>query len=133
MAVAAHYLDGRFPGRVNLVWRDTDEARAGMINIVAPWLIDKIDLQIDLMMNFLSMHHMPQQTIDFYFGSLIAPKVWFLYHENRLVPRSTDEGEGFLTKTPTRSAMNIQHSVQIHWGTTGKGTFAEFIRNPAVM
>ena len=101
MAVAAHYLDGRFPGRVNLVWRDTDEAREGMINIVAPWLIDKIDLQIGLMINFLSMHHMPQQTIDFYFGSLIAPKVRFLYHENRLVPRSTDEGEGFLKKTPT--------------------------------
>ncbi|MDC2993192.1 putative sugar O-methyltransferase, partial [bacterium] len=120
MAVAAHYFDGRFPGRVNLVWRDTDAVRAGMINVVAPWLIDKIDLQIDLMINFLSMHHMPQRTMDFYFARLIAPKVRFLYHENRLVPRRADEGEGFLEKIPKRSEMDILHSVQFQWGTTGQ-------------
>ena len=133
MAVAALYFDGRFPGRVNLVWRDTDEVRAGMINVVAPWLIDKIDVQIDLMINFLSMHHMPQRTIDFYFGRLIAPKVRFLYHENRLVPRSVYEGEGSLEKTPTRAEMVIRHSVQIPWGgTSEKPTFSEFLRNPAL-
>ena len=131
MAVAAHYFDGRFPGRVNLVWLDTDAVRAGMINVVAPWLIDKIDLPIDLMINFLSMHHMPQQTMDFYFARLIAPKVRFLYHENRLVPWRIHEGEGFLEKTPKRSEMDIRHSIQIPWGTSGKATFSEFIANPA--
>ena len=98
MAVAAQYFDGRFPGRVNLVWRDTDKARAGMINVVAPWLIDKIDFQIDLMINFLSLH-LPQP-MDFYFARLIATKVRFFYHENRLGPPERREGEGFLDKTP---------------------------------
>ena len=132
MALAAHYFDGRFPGRVNLVWHDRDKVRAGMINVVAPWLIDKIDLQIDLMTNFLSMHHMAQQTIDFYFARLIVPKVRFFYHENRLVPRRAYEGEGSLEKTPKRTEMVIRHSVQIPWGTTGKATFSEFIGNPAL-
>ena len=132
MAVAAHYFDGRFPGRVNLVWRDTDAVRVGMINVVAPWLIDKIDLQIDLMINFLSMHHMPQRTMDFYFARLIAPKVRFFYHENRLVPRSAHEGEGFLEKTPKRTEMDIRHSVQIPWGNPKLKTFSEFMRNPAL-
>ena len=104
----------------------------GMINVVAPWLIDKIDLQIDLMINFLSLHHMPQRTVDFYFARLIAPKVRFLYHGNQLVPRRADEGEGFLEQTPTRSEMDIRHSIQIPWGTTGKATFSEFIHNPAL-
>jgi len=130
MAVAAHYFDGRFPGRVNLVWRDTDAVRAGMINVVAPWLIDKIDLQVDLMINFLSMHHMPQRTIDFYFARLIAPKVRFFYHENRLGPRSATEGEGFLDKTPKRIEMDIRHSIQIPWGSSKQPTFSEFIYNP---
>ena len=132
MAVAAHYFDGRFPGRVHLVWRDTDAVRAGMINVVAPWLIDKIDLQIDLMINFLSMHHMPQRTMDFYFARLIAPKVRFFYHENRLVPRSAHEGEGFLEQAPKRAEMDIRHSIQIPWGKTKIGTFSEFMRNPAL-
>ena len=132
MAVAAHYFDGRFPGRVNLVWRDTDAVRAGMINVVAPWLIDKIDLQIDLMVNFLSMHHMPQRTMDFYFARLIAPKVRFFYHENRLVPRSAHEGEGFLEQAPKRAEMDIHHSIQIPLGKSKIGTFSEFMRNPAL-
>ena len=132
MAVAAHYFDGRFPGRVNLVWRDTDAVRAGMINVVAPWLIDKIDLQIDLMINFLSMHHMPQRIMDFYFARLIAPKVRFFYHENRLVPRSAHEGEGFLRQAPKRAEMDIRHSIQIPWGKSKIGTFSEFMRNPAL-
>ena len=36
MAVAAHYFDGRFPCRINLVWRDTDLVRVGILNVVAP-------------------------------------------------------------------------------------------------
>ncbi len=132
MAVAAHYFDGRFPGRVNLVWCDTDSVRAGMINVVAPWLIDKINLQIDLMINFLSLHHMPQRTMDFYFARLIAPKVRFFYHENRLGPRSAAEGEGFLDKTPKRIEMDIRHSAQIPWWTSKQPTFSEFIYNPVL-
>ena len=135
MALAAHYFDGRFPGRVNLVWRDTDAVRAGMINVVAPWLIDKIDLQIDLMINFLSMHHMPQRTMDFYFARLIAPKVRFFYHENRLAPRFAHEGEGFLEQTPKRNELDVRHSIQIPWvpiGSIGRATFSEFIVNPAL-
>ena len=132
MAVAAHYLDGRFPGRVNLVWRDTDVVRAGMINVVAPWLIYKIDFQVDLMINFLSMHHMPQQTMDFYFARLIAPKVRFFYHENRLVPRRADEGEGLLEKTPERAKMEMCHSVEVPWGLHNQKFFSEFMRNPAL-
>ena len=131
MAVAAHYFDGRFPGCVNLVWGETDTVRAGMINVVAPWLIDKIDPPIDLLINFLSMHHMPQRTMDFYFARLIAPKVRFFYHENRLAPRSTQEGEGFMEKTPERAKMDMRHSVQIPWGSKFK-TFSEFMRNPAL-
>ncbi|MGB1006643.1 MAG: putative sugar O-methyltransferase, partial [Thalassobaculaceae bacterium] len=132
MAVAAHYFDGRFPGRVNLVWRDTDAVRAGMVNVVAPWLIDKFDPPIDLMINFLSMHHMPQRTMDFYFARLIAPKVRFFYHENRLVPRNAEEGEGLLEKTPERAKMEMCHSVQIPWGNPKLKTFSEFMRNPAL-
>ncbi|MEC8173171.1 MAG: putative sugar O-methyltransferase [Pseudomonadota bacterium] len=132
MAVAAHYFDGRFPGRVNLVWRDTDVVRAGMINVVAPWLIYKIGFQVDLMINFLSMHHMPQQTMDFYFARLIDPKVRFFYHENRLVPRRANEGEGLLEKTPERAKMEIYHSVELPWGIPNHQTFSEFIRNPAL-
>ena len=132
MAVAAHYFNGRFPGRVNLVWCDTDAVRAGMINVVAPWLIDKIDLEIDLMINFLSMHHMPQRTMNFYFARLIAPKVRFFYHENRLAPRSTDEGEGLLGKTPKRAEMEMRHSIQIPWWNSKLKTFSEFMRNPAL-
>ncbi len=78
------------------------------------------------------MHHMPQRTMDFYFARLIAPKVRFFYHENRLVPRSAHEGEGFLEKTPERTEMDIRHSVQIPWGNPKLETFSEFMRNPAL-
>ena len=81
-----------------------------MINVVAPCLIDKIDLQIDLMISFLPMRHMPQRTMDFYFARLIAPKFRFFYHENRLVPRSAHEGEGFLEKH--RNALKWTSDIQ---------------------
>ena len=132
MAIAAHYFDGRFPGRVNLVWCETETVRPGMINVVAPWLIDKIDLQIDLMINFLSMHHMPQRTMDFYFARLIAPRVRFFYHENRLEPRAQNLGEGELRLSPKRAGMDVRHSIEIPWGVSEKATFSELICNPAV-
>ncbi|HBJ94023.1 MAG TPA: hypothetical protein DDZ43_14175, partial [Hyphomonadaceae bacterium] len=60
VGLAATYLEACFPNRVNLVWDETDDVIAGKINVVTPWLIDKIDEPIDLMINFLSLHHMPQ-------------------------------------------------------------------------
>ncbi|MEK9595961.1 MAG: putative sugar O-methyltransferase [Rhodospirillaceae bacterium] len=107
VGLAATYLEACFPNRVNLVWDETDDVIAGKINIVTPWLIDKINEPIDLMINFLSLHHMPQETMDYYFGNLICPKVKFLYHENRLVPRSTHEGEGSLLNVPGRPQFTI--------------------------
>jgi len=107
VGLAATYLEACFPNRVNLVWDETDEVIAGKINIVTPWLIDKIDEPIDLMINFLSLHHMPQETMDYYFGNFICPKVKFLYHENRLVPRHTYEGEGSLLNVPDRAQFSI--------------------------
>lgn len=140
VGLAATYLEACFPNRVNLVWDETDEVIAGKINIVTPWLIDKIDEPIDLMINFLSLHHMPQETMDYYFGNFICPKVKFLYHENRLVPRLTYEGEGSLLNVPDRAQFSIHAGPEnmANYGMKADGTtflvpeaVAEFMVNKA--
>ena len=107
VGLAATYLEACFPGRVNLVWDAHDEIISGKINVLAPWLIDKIDEPIDLMINFYSLHHMPQVTMNHYFDTLIYPKVRFLYHENRMYPRSMNEGEGSLLHVAARQQFTI--------------------------
>ena len=105
VGLAATYLVACFPNRVNLVWDENDKVIAGKINIVTPWLIDRIDEPIDLMINFLSLHHMPQETMNHYFDTLISPKVKFLYHENRMQPRLA--GEGSLLNVAARQQFTI--------------------------
>ena len=107
VGLAATYLEACFPGRVNLVWDAHDAIISGKINVLAPWLIDKIDEPIDLMINFYSLHHMPQVTMNHYFNTLIYPKVRFLYHENRMHPRSMKEGEGSLLRVAARQQFTI--------------------------
>ena len=140
VGLAAFYLDACFPGRVNLVWDAQDQIIPGKINILAPWLIDKIDGPICLMINFLSLHHMPQVTMDYYFRKLICPKIKFLYHENRMQPRSKTEGEGSLLNVDQRKQftihagreMNDNMRIDVNTGkTTGQipTVMAEFLIN----
>lgn len=129
MAIAAHYFSKRFPNRVNLVWQNTDTIRHGMINILAPWFIDMIDIEVDLMINFTSLQHMPQSVAEYYFSQLISTKVRYLYHENRLAPRSHHEREGCLGTLSNRLEMDIRHSIEL---PTRIPIFSEFIRNPRV-
>lgn len=107
LTLAATYLEACFPGRVNLVWDAQDEIILGKINVLVPWYIDKIEKPIDLMMNFSSFHHMPQVTMNHYFDTLISPKVKYLYHENRMQPRSQSEGEGSLANVAARQQFII--------------------------
>ena len=90
----ATYLEACFLGRVNLVWDAQDQIVLGKINILVPWLIDRINESIDLVINFSSFHHMPQIVMNHYFDTLISPKVNYRYHENTMQPRSQHEGEG---------------------------------------
>ncbi|MEQ8394055.1 putative sugar O-methyltransferase [Thalassobaculum sp.] len=87
MLLAARYLHRFFGGRVNVVWHDRDPIIEGGINIVAPWLIDRIDVPIDLLVNFLSFQHMSMAALRFYGERLIEPRVQAVFHENRDRPR----------------------------------------------
>ncbi|MDA8575280.1 putative sugar O-methyltransferase [Alphaproteobacteria bacterium] len=142
VGLAAAYLEACFPGRVNLVWDAQDEIILGKINILVPWLIDKINEPIDLMINFLSLQHMPQVTMNHYFDTLISPKVKYLYHENRMQPRSQHEGEGSLLNVAARQQFTIhagpEMETNLSYNTAGKKIglaptiVAEFLVNKAL-
>jgi len=87
MILAARFLGHFHPGRVHLVWSEADEPKEGHINIVAPWLIDRIDTPIDLLINYLSFQHMSIDALNYYSDRLIRPRVQVIYHENRDRPR----------------------------------------------
>ena len=115
LAVASVYFQRASDKPVNVVWTPEDECRQGSVNIIAPWLIDKLPATIDLMLNFLSMHHMPSETHEYYYQNLIKDRVRYLYHENRLEPRVASEGEGSLSHSRIRQAAQLLASEeQIH-------------------
>lgn len=119
MLLAARFLGHFFKGRVNLVWREEDAILDGGINIVAPWLIDRIDVPIDLLVNFLSFQHMSMAALRFYGERLIEPRVKALYHENRERPR-----EGFDVGSPDypfRQFFSVARSVAVFRATDSKG------------
>jgi len=87
MLLAARFLGHFFPNRVNLVWSGDEAPVEGRINIVAPWLVDRIEVPVDLLVNFLSFHHMSIDALRFYGEHLIEPRVGALYHQNRDRPR----------------------------------------------
>jgi hypothetical protein len=142
VGLAATYLEACFPGRVNLVWDAQDEIILGKINILVPWLIDKINEPTDLMINFLSLQHMPQVTMNHYFDTLISPKVKFLYHENRMQPLSVGEGEGSLLNVAARQQFTIhagpEMETKLSYNKAGKKIgilptpVAEFLVNKAL-
>ena len=141
LGLAATYLEACFPGRVNLVWDAQDEIILGKINVLVPWYIDKIEKPIDLMMNFSSFHHMPHVTMNHYFDTLISPKVKYLYHENRMQPRSVHEGEGSLLHVAARQQFTIhagpEMDTNLSYNKASKETwvtpiFAEFLVNKAL-
>jgi hypothetical protein len=142
IALAATYLEACFPGRVNLVWDAQDEIILGKINILVPWLIDKINEPIDLMINFSSFHHMPQVVMNHYFDTLICPKVKYLYHENRMQPRTQNEGEGSLLNVAARQQFTIhagpEMETKLSYNKAGKKIgilptpVAEFLVNKAL-
>ena len=105
LLLAARFLGHFFPDRVNLVWAEGDTAVEGCINIVAPWLVDRIEVPIDLLVNFLSFQHMTADTLRFYGERLIEPRVGALYHHNRDRPREAfDLG---LDDYPFRTAFKV--------------------------
>lgn len=83
MLLAARFLGHFFGDRVNLVWTEQDAVVPGGINIVAPWLIDRIAMPIDLLINFYSFQHMSMEALRYYDRALIGPRVAALYHLNR--------------------------------------------------
>lgn len=87
MLLAARFLGHYFGGRLNVVWNENDRVVEGGVNIVAPWLIDRIETPVDLLVNFLSFHHMSMAALRYYGERLIEPRVSTLYHENRDQPR----------------------------------------------
>lgn len=87
MLLAARFLGHFFPGRVNLVWAEGEVPVAGCINLVAPWLVERIAAPVDLLVNFLSFQHMSLDALRFYGERLIEPRVAALYHQNRDRPR----------------------------------------------
>jgi len=111
MLLAARFLGHFFKDRLNLVWSEEDAIVEGGINIVAPWQIDRIDVPIDLLVNFLSLQHMSMEALRFYGERLIEPRVKILYHENRDRPREGfDVGAG---DYPFRSPFSTEDAKEI--------------------
>ena len=111
MLLAARFLGHFFGDRLNLVWDEGDTVAEGKINIVAPWLIERIDLPVDLLVNFLSFQHMSVEALRFYGERLIEPRVAAIYYENRDRPR-----EGFdsgAADYPFRSPFALAHSKEV--------------------
>lgn len=115
MLLAARFLRQFFGDRVNLVWKEEDRIVKGGINIVAPWLIGRVDGPIDLLVNFLSFQHMSMPALRFYGEALIEPKVRFLFHENREMP--IRPGEVGIADYPFRS-----HFDRARWRETYRPT-----------
>ena len=143
VGIAAKYLEACFPRWVNLVWAAQDERILGKINILVLWLIDKIEEPIDLMINFLSLQHMPQVTMNHYFDTLIAPTMKYLYYENRMRPRSHHKAEGSLLDVVARQQFFIHAGPEkdeknLAFNITGKEKgvlpiiVAEFLVNKAL-
>lgn len=140
MALAARYAELFRPNLAHLVWSEEDEPQPGKFNLVAPWLLHKIKEPVDLMVNFLSLHHMAGATQEHYFANLIEPKVRQLYHENRLHPR--DNYEGALATSSIREKMQLLSSREVfkpefYTGKLGNlmessdlWVYGELIRNP---
>lgn len=119
MLLAARFLGQFFPGRVHLVWAAGDVPVAGDINIVAPWLVDRIEVPVDLLVNFLSFQHMSIDALRFYGERLIEPWVAALYHQNRDRPReSFDYG---LDDYPFRTPFTVVDRRKVHTSEDGKG------------
>lgn len=112
MILAARFLGHFHPGLINLVWSEADMPVKGKINIMAPWLINKIEMPIDLLVNFLSFQHMSIDALNYYGDRLIKPFARVLYHENRDRPR-----EGFdmgAADYPFRDAFELLQSKPIN-------------------
>ena len=129
LAIAAHYFQRSGDKPVNLVWKEEDACEHSSVNFVAPWLLEKLPGKIDLMLNFLSLHHMPPETHDFYYQNLIKGRVQYLYHENRLVPRFANEGEGSLQISDIRKEARILSSEELIYGRVhdSEGNFVKFV------
>lgn len=89
MLLATRFLGHFFGDRVNLVWSEDDTVVGGGINIVAPWLIDRIAVPVDLLVNFYSFQHMSMEALRYYADRLIKPRAAALYHLNREQRRDT--------------------------------------------
>lgn len=119
MLLAARFLGHFFPDRVNLVWAEGEVPAAGRINIVAPWLIDRIAVPVDLLVNFLSFQHMTLDALRFYGERLIEPRVAALYQQNRDRPR-----EGFdrgLDDYPFRTPFTVADRRDVFTATDASG------------
>jgi hypothetical protein len=79
---------------------------------VAPWLIERIEAPIDLLVNFLSFQHMSIEALRFYGDRLIEPRVAALYHQNR--DRPHEEFDLGLDDYPFRRPFTIADRRNLH-------------------
>lgn len=106
LIVQARYLAEYFGDGVNLCLLDEHRVDPdARINLVAPWLLDRIPGPIDTLANFLSFQHMDAANLAWYGDAIEALGVRHVFHINRSTKR---EGYDFgVDEYPFRAAFDI--------------------------
>ncbi|MCR9174860.1 MAG: putative sugar O-methyltransferase [Alphaproteobacteria bacterium] len=90
MIVSARYLIENFGHQVNLcIMPDQEFDPDSRINIIAPWRLNEISVQVDTACNFLSFQHMDETSLNWYGDAMRKLGVESLFQMNRNARRDS--------------------------------------------
>ena len=88
MALTYLWLSSHYHNQVGVVWhKDNMHELEKPIVIVAPWLLNDLDLNIDLAINTASFQHMDEQNLVYYTSVMQKLKIAKIYSINRTIKR----------------------------------------------
>ncbi len=135
LIVQARYLEEYFGGAVNLCLVDGQafdpDAR---INLVAPWRLNEITVETELIANFLSFQHMDAVNLAWYGDAMDALAVRYLFPQNRSVGR--DSFDFGVDDYPFRAKFTALYRESTPWATVvqpdGRRKPVDIVRELAV-
>ena len=106
IAAAALYCKRRADKNINFVIEEDDKIKEGVVNFVVPWRLFCIK-EVDLVINFNSLHHMTKRSQNYYFTHFIQERSEYFFHQNRMRAKPGHQSEGDLENTIRNTSMQL--------------------------
>jgi len=108
MFLSLYYLS-KFFQNVSLIYLQEDLIKLEQpgIFIIAPWLLEKLNIKMDLAINTMSFQHMTLGNIKYYFDIIYRHKTKFIYFVNRNAKR--DPTDVIVDDYPIPKSYSLLH------------------------